>query len=187
MAVPEQWQIEIVLDGIRSTIGAQLSREDASAKSCCHLDVAERRRMEVGVGGPQNFLDLARALRPQEIVDQCRSVDDDDPQEASLAVRSRLMSSAADSPRSTRGRRAIRSKTSWGAGRATSRSRIRSTYSVRVSPLARARLVNSRCSLSGTFRTWIILDMRTASHMCSTCAIGWQFSVRNFRDLGRAP
>jgi hypothetical protein len=71
MAVPEERQIQIVLDGIRSTQGGQLSREDASAKSCCDLNVAERRRMEVGVGRLQNFFNLARAVRPQEVFDKC--------------------------------------------------------------------------------------------------------------------
>jgi hypothetical protein len=71
MAVPEERQIQIVLDGIRGTRRGQLSRQDASAKSCCDLDVTERRRIKVGLGCLQNFFNLARAVRLQEVLDKC--------------------------------------------------------------------------------------------------------------------
>ena len=165
MSVANERQIQIVLEGIRRTRGGQPSGEQAPPKGRRDFDIAERRGMEVRFVRLEDGFDFARPICLQEVLDKCRGVDDDDPQEAFRAARSRLISSAAGAPRSTRERRAIRLKTSWGCGRPTSRSRIRSTYWVKVSPAARARLVSSRWSPSGTFRTWIILDMRLASHM----------------------
>jgi hypothetical protein len=50
MSVAKERQIQIVLEGIRGSHGIDPPREQAPPKSRCHLDVAERRRVEVGVG-----------------------------------------------------------------------------------------------------------------------------------------
>jgi hypothetical protein len=113
MPVTNERQIQIVLEGIRGAGGGEPSREQASPKGRRNLDVTQRRGMEVGFVRLQDAFDFARAVCLQEVFDKCRGVDDDDPQEAFLAARSRLISSAAVSPRSTLERRAIRSKTSW--------------------------------------------------------------------------
>lgn len=172
MSVTSQRHIQIVLDCLRGTPDGEPPRQQAPPEGRHDLDITQGWGMEVGLGRLQDSRDLGRAAGSEEVFDYGRGVDDDNLQGASLVERSSLISSAAGLPRSTRVRRPIRSKSSWGRGRATSRSRSRSTYSVRVSPLARARLTSSRWSLSGTFRTWIILDMRLASHMRGTCAIG---------------
>jgi hypothetical protein len=57
--------------------------------------------MEVGIGRLQDRLNLARAIRPEKVFDKGRGVDNYDLQEAFLAPRSRLISSAAGSARST--------------------------------------------------------------------------------------
>ena len=71
MAVPNERQIQIVLDGIRGAPGGQLPREDTSPKRGSDLDVTERRRMEVGVGRLQDAVDFARAICLQEVFDKC--------------------------------------------------------------------------------------------------------------------
>jgi len=112
MSVTNEREIQIVLEGIRGACGGEPSGDQAAPKGRRDLDVAERRGMEVGFVCPQDAFDFARAVCSQQVFDKCRGVDDDDPQEAFLAARSRLISSAAVSPRSTLERRAIRSKTS---------------------------------------------------------------------------
>lgn len=113
MSVTNERQIQIVLEGMRSARGAEPSSEQASPKGRRDLDVTKRRGMKVGFVRLQDAFDFARAVGSQEVFNKCRGVDDDDPQEAFLTARSRLINSAAASPRSTLERRAIRSKTSW--------------------------------------------------------------------------
>lgn len=144
VSVALQWQVEIVANGIRGAPCGESALEKGAAQGGGNFDVAQSWRMEIVFAGFDQGPDLSRAVRLQEVFDQCRGVGNDDRQEASLASRSFLIRSAAGSPRLTRPRLAIRSKTSLGIGRATSRSRIPSMYSVKDSPLARARRVNSR-------------------------------------------
>jgi hypothetical protein len=60
--------------------------------------------MEVRISRLQDWFNLARAIRPEKVLHERRGVGDDDSQEAFLAARSRLINSAAGSPRSTLGR-----------------------------------------------------------------------------------
>ena len=112
MPVTNDWQIQIVLEGIRRTNGGEPLREQAPPKGRRDLDVTEGRGVEVDFARLQNAFNLARVVRFKKVFDKRRGIDDDDPQEASLSARSLLISSAAGSPRSTWVRRAIRSKTS---------------------------------------------------------------------------
>jgi len=71
MSVTKERQIQIVLEGIRGTHGCELSREEASSKGRRDLDVAERQSVEVGFGSLDDSLNLASAIRPQQVFDNC--------------------------------------------------------------------------------------------------------------------
>jgi hypothetical protein len=63
MSVTEERQIQVILEGIRGTHSSEPSCEQAPPKSCCDLDVTERRGVEVDFGRLQDALNLARAVR----------------------------------------------------------------------------------------------------------------------------
>lgn len=128
MSVTNEWEIQIILQGLRRAHGGESPRQQTPSQSRCHLDVTKLRGVKVDVGRLQDAFNFDSAIRAQEVFDEYRGIDDDDPQEAFLVARSLLISAAADSARSTGVRRAIRAKSSWGRGRVTSRSKICWTY-----------------------------------------------------------
>lgn len=71
MSVTKEWQIQIVLEGIRGTHGGEPPREQAPPKGCRDLDVTERRGMEVDLGRLQDASNRARAVCVQEVFDKC--------------------------------------------------------------------------------------------------------------------
>lgn len=71
MSMTEEWQIQIVLQGIRGSLGVDPPREQAPPKGRRDLDVTEGRRVEVDLGLLQDAVDLSSAVGSQEILDDC--------------------------------------------------------------------------------------------------------------------
>jgi hypothetical protein len=70
MSVSREWQIQIVLDGMRGTHGSQPPREQAPPKGRGDLDVTQCRGMEVDLGRLQDGFNPGSAVRLQEVFDQ---------------------------------------------------------------------------------------------------------------------
>jgi len=71
MAVPKDRQIQVVLEGIGGTPGAELSHEETPPKGRRDLNVTECHCVQGGFGLLQDALNVARALRSQEVFDKC--------------------------------------------------------------------------------------------------------------------
>jgi hypothetical protein len=70
MAVPKDGQIQIIVEGIGGTYGAEPSREETPPKGRGDLDVTERRCVKVRLRRLQDAFNLARALCLQEVFDK---------------------------------------------------------------------------------------------------------------------
>lgn len=123
MTVPCQGEIQVVDEGLFGASIRERSTPHGSAKPGNHLNVAERRDVQVGEVRTERLSDRLGGSRAEEVFEDRRSVSNDDPQEASREVRSSRISSAAARPRFTCALDSILSKTSEAGGLATSRSR----------------------------------------------------------------
>lgn len=159
MTVSAERQVEVISECLSGSVIGQILPQYATTKPRSHLHVAQRGHMQVRICAPHDLPHRLRLVGAEQILDERRGISDEDSQEAPRSARSSRMSSAAGRPSFTGFLASIRSKTSDAGGRATSRSSRSSMYSVNAWPRALARLVSSRWSRSGTFRTWIILDM----------------------------
>jgi hypothetical protein len=123
MTVPNDRQVQIVLDRVIRALAGKRPAQHGAAKPRGDLHVAEGRHVQVDPGGAEDSSEQFRSLRNEEVFEKGRGVGDDDPQEASLAARSTWIRSAAGPPSLTGGLASILSKTSSAGGLATSRSR----------------------------------------------------------------
>jgi hypothetical protein len=69
MAVTNERQVQVVLEGIRGARCREPSGEEAPPKGRRDLDITERRGMEVGFVRLQDASDFARAVCLQEVFD----------------------------------------------------------------------------------------------------------------------
>src|SRR5437870_1079329 len=170
MAVSDHGKVQVVLERFGGPPTRHRLVQKRTAKPGGNLHIAERRDVRVDVRSTKDVPDGAGAIRTEQIIEERRRVGDDQSQEASRAERSSRIRSAGRLRSFTGVLFSIRSSTSAAGGLATSLSSSSWMYSVSAWPRAFARLVSSRWSRSGTFLTWIILDMRGACHMCCTCS-----------------
>ncbi len=124
VSVARQGQIPIVGKNFLGPFAIQSRLKQRTAQSGAHLNIAQRRNMQIRIRSGDQTLNRQARARTQQILNHRRGVQDRRFQPPLRSSRSWRISAAAPIPRSTGRRRRIRWKTSSRGGRATSRSRI---------------------------------------------------------------
>jgi len=157
MGLPGQVKIEQVRDGLAGTRLGQFAPPAVSTQDLDDLEVEQVRDVQRLGGTEDASRDLLGRGGRKKKLEKRRRVDDDH-----RASRSARIASAGEGWSRTDVRAFSRSRSSSSVGRWASRRICSRRYSESDVPASAARAFSVLWRLSGTFRIWIIRDMRGA-------------------------